>query len=280
MGNNLGRKNPAFAPPTPPSYSLETFSDLQLVEGRVPIRFIAHSRGNDVPTILYTHGNASDLGQAPLEKMSLLFEVNICAYDYAGYGVHQVRIPSEDDCFLDIRDVYAWLIENKGIPKSKIILYGQSLGSGPTCYLAELICTKRQIKSPNIPSNERAQLGGLILHSPIESALRVLSHSLSNVMYPLDFFENYKRAPNINCTTLVIHGDSDEVVQFSNGENLSKLFPTCQLWKVIGAGHNNIERNHSEAYIKQICQFVEACQDLANIYPYLDMFEEDKKKTK
>ena len=59
---------------------------------------------------------------------------NLCAYDYTGYGRSAGR-PSVPDTLADIDAVFAWLLR-RGVRRQDIVLYGQSLGSGPTLYLA------------------------------------------------------------------------------------------------------------------------------------------------
>lgn len=55
----------------------------------------------------------------------------------------------------------------------KIIVYGQSIGSGPSTFLAS---------NPNYP------IGALILHSGIASGLRVIMPEM--VSHKMDFFPN------------------------------------------------------------------------------------------
>lgn len=50
---------------------------------------------------------------------------------------HEVVEPSEEQCYADIEACHNYLVYNKGIPPAHIILYGKSLGSGPTCWLAQ-----------------------------------------------------------------------------------------------------------------------------------------------
>jgi abhydrolase domain-containing protein 17 len=79
--------------------------------------------------------------------------------------------PSEQNTYADIEAAYKCLIENYGAKPEDIILYGQSVGSGPTLDLAaHLICIR-----------------AVILHSPLLSGLRV--------MYPVKhtyWFDIYK----------------------------------------------------------------------------------------
>lgn len=66
--------------------------------------------------------------------------------------------PSEHDTYADIEAVYECLQTEYGVSQEDLILYGQSVGSGPTLHLAA--------KLP--------RLRGVVLHSAILSGLRVL----------------------------------------------------------------------------------------------------------
>jgi hypothetical protein len=65
---------------------------------------------------------------------------------------------SECNTYADIDAAYKCLKEQYGVKDEQLILYGQSVGSGPTVDLASRIPTLR----------------GVVLHSPILSGLRVL----------------------------------------------------------------------------------------------------------
>ena len=88
-------------------------------------------------TILYSHGNAEDIGRIEIFLQSWVKDGwSVLAYDYPGYG-HSSGKPSEEGCYDAIDTAYQYLIEKLEIPPSKIIVWGRSLGTGPSCYLAE-----------------------------------------------------------------------------------------------------------------------------------------------
>ncbi len=60
---------------------------------------------------------------------------NVLAYDYPGYGTSGGRA-SEQGCYDAIGAAYSWLREEKGIPAEQIVLFGRSVGGGPTIDLA------------------------------------------------------------------------------------------------------------------------------------------------
>ena len=74
---------------------------------------------------------------------------------YIGY-------PSEENCCADIEAVYyEYLLRRNGLSPQQIVLYGRSLGSGPSCHLA-------------LQTAAAASVGGLILHSAFASIFRVV----------------------------------------------------------------------------------------------------------
>ena len=128
-----------------------------------PSRKDTTSDGKKTMTIIYSHGNATDIGAMhPLQLiLSNSLECNVVSYDYSGYG-ESGGVAMEANTYTDIAGVYEWTLKNVcGNDESRIILYGQSVGSGPCCYLA------KQIDG----------LGGMILHSPFMSGMRVLTPS-------------------------------------------------------------------------------------------------------
>ncbi|KAL6509949.1 hypothetical protein OROMI_035000 [Orobanche minor] len=69
-------------------------------------------------------------------------------------------MPSEFNTYADIEGVYEYLQTEYGISQEDLILYGQSVGSGPTLHL-----------EAQLP-----RLRGVVMHSAILSGLRVLCH--------------------------------------------------------------------------------------------------------
>ncbi|KAF2309877.1 hypothetical protein GH714_005462 [Hevea brasiliensis] len=83
--------------------------------------------------------------------------VSIC-YDYSGYGASSGK-PSEFNTYCDIEAVYNCLKKDYEVKQEDLILYGQSVGSGPTLHLASRL----------------QRLRGVVLHSAILSGIRVLA---------------------------------------------------------------------------------------------------------
>ncbi|KAE8670859.1 Cellulose synthase-like protein D2 [Hibiscus syriacus] len=179
----------AFIPPSPPTYQVkdDNSGKLKLLSSSsVPVAddpsldvlLIDTKLGNKIVgfyfknpyarlTLLYSHGNAVDLGQLYdlFVQLKVNLRVNLMGYDYSGYGASAGK-PSESNTYADIEAVYQCLQTEYGISQEDLILYGQSVGSGPTLHLAA--------KLP--------RLRGVVLHSGILSGLRVLCHVKSSLI--------------------------------------------------------------------------------------------------
>eukprot|EP00953_Heterococcus_sp_UTEX-ZZ885_P036515 18800-Heterococcus_DN1.PRE.2 len=109
-------------------------------EQQIPAFFI--DRSSSV-TILFSHGNAEDLGMIHdwFYDFSRNLNVNVLAYDYCGYGKSSGSV-SEANCYADVDAAWEYLRRERKIPSEQIFLYGRSLGSGPTCYLAERLAAE------------------------------------------------------------------------------------------------------------------------------------------
>ncbi|KAH1129477.1 hypothetical protein J1N35_000855 [Gossypium stocksii] len=234
----------AFFPPNPPSYTVveDDACGGRLYLPEVPrkddvdVLKLRTRRGNDIvavhikhpkasATLLYSHGNAADLGQMfeLFVELCNRLRINIMGYDYSGYGQSTGK-PTECNTYADIDAAYTCLKERYGVKDEDLILYGQSVGSGPTVDLASRL--------PN--------LRGVVLHSPILSGMRVL-YPVKRT-YWFDIYKNVDKIGAVNCQVLVIHGTADEVVHHSHGKQLWELCKNKYdpLW-VNGGGHCNLE---------------------------------------
>ncbi|CAI0547597.1 unnamed protein product [Linum tenue] len=248
----------AFFPPTPPSYTVvagDSTGGGKLYMPELPRRddvdvLKLHTRrGNEIvavhikhprasATLLYSHGNAADLGQMYelFVELSNRLRVNLMGYDYSGYGRSSGK-PTEYNTYADIDAAYNCLREQYGVREEDLILYGQSVGSGPTVDLASRL--------PNIR--------GVVLHSPLLSGMRVL-YPVKRT-YWFDIYKNIDKIGLVKCPVLIIHGTADEVVDCSHGRQLWDLCKNKYepLW-ISGGGHCNLEIYPE--FIKHLKKFV------------------------
>jgi pimeloyl-ACP methyl ester carboxylesterase len=189
-------------------------------------------------TILFSHGNAEDIGTG----QDFMNEVrrrgfNILAYDYQGYGTSEGK-PTEKNTYDDISAAYEYLTQTLKTPPERIIIYGRSIGSGPSVWLAE-----------------RKPAGGLILEGAFTSAVRV---ALPVQILPFDIYNNLGRIDNVHCPILMIHGRKDRVIPFSHGQQLFEKIKGLKLalW-IDEADHNDLIEVGGEEYWKAIVKLTE-----------------------
>ena len=151
-------------------------------------------------TVLYSHGNAEDLGdlRAQLEEYRDL-GFSVFAYDYSGYGTSEGKPTARRACE-DADAALEYLVEEEKIPLDRIILHGRSVGGGPALYLAE-----------------KNDVAGLIVESAFVTAFRVITRV---PLVPFDKYRNISRISRVNCPVLEINGREDEVIPFWHGEAL------------------------------------------------------------
>lgn len=224
-----------------PSYN-ETLSDLLFVTRkddddlcsigithRIPVRI--YNRKENKPMMLMCHGNGEDIGAYNPINYANLYDVNVCVFDYPGYGMHSNNSASEEGCQQDALTVYHYLVNDLSIDPNKIIIYGRSLGTAIACYLTHYLCTNCDELPPL----------GLILVSPMMSVLRIVMDHLLAFLIPGDMLMNYIYAPSITCPTLIVHGNKDTVVPYSCGQQLSTYFTNLDSFVTIeDCGHNDI----------------------------------------
>ncbi|KAH9806422.1 Hydrolase 4 domain-containing protein [Citrus sinensis] len=256
----------AFFPPDPPTYDVSREEDGRLVfsgvtaDKNMDCHLLETKNGNKIVatfwkhpfarfTLLYSHGNAADLGQM-LElfiELRAHLRVNIMSYDYSGYGASTGK-PSEFNTYYDIEAVYNCLKREYNVKQEELILYGQSVGSGPTLHLASRL----------------QKLRGVVLHSAILSGIRVLYPVKMTLWF--DIYKNIDKIRHVNCPVLVIHGTNDDIVDLSHGKRLWELSKEKYdpLW-VKGGGHCNLE-TYPE-YIKHLRKFINAMEKLSITRP-------------
>lgn len=236
MGAGLNRV--VFQPP-PLTYSNDR-NLIWLTTSRnemIPAFHIFRSR--TLPTILFSHGNAEDLGMIVnyFREVASVWNVNVFAYEYTGYGLSS-GTPSENNVYADSEAAYNYLTQQFQIAPSSIIVYGRSLGSAPTIHLA----VKYHVK-------------GAIIQSGILSINRV-GFNL-RLTLPGDMFCNIDKIHKVTCPVFIIHGVKDGIVPLTHGIQLYNACPQAvtPYW-IEDAGHNNVESVGGPAFVENITRFL------------------------
>ena len=269
----------AFYPPKPPSYSLkksgetlsllarDQFGDqinpLEASWVKQEVVVLQTQKRQRIPavhfknlhgffTIIFSHGNSTDIGlmRNYIADLSIQLNASILLYEYTGYGMSTGKT-SEQNLNADIEAAYAYLIRD-GVPWSQVILYGQSIGSSPTCHLAS-----------------RYPVGGVILHSPLASGLFLVLKKEKKRRF--DIFANIDKIQYIRCPVFLIHGTNDKQLSIRHSEWLGeKVHFAWPPWWVKGAGHNDIEVLFRKEYLDKIKEYLYNCQALITSAPNND----------
>nr|GMD12766.1 alpha/beta hydrolase domain-containing protein 17B [Ipomoea batatas] len=260
----------AFFPPSPATYQVKTRDDGRVVavsatsaapisgaadDPSLDVLLLDTKRGNKIVafflknpcaklTVLYSHGNAADLGQLYdlFLQLKANLRVNIMGSHFTFFFENIVQ-PSEFDTYADIEAAYECLQTEYGVSQEDVILYGQSVGSGPTLHLAARL----------------PRLRGVVLHSGILSGLRVLCHVKFSFCF--DIYKNINKMHKVKSPVLVIHGTEDDVVNWLHGDRLWKMArdPYEPLW-IKGGGHCNLELYPD--YIRHLRRFIQEMENM------------------
>jgi len=156
-------------------------------------------------TVLFFHGNAGELS-ARIYKLNKFhdLDLNFLIISWRGFSGNKGK-PTEQGLYKDAQSAVDWL-EERGVSKKDIILYGESLGTG----IAVELATKHQYS-------------GIILESPYTSMI-----DMGKRFYPFlpirilqkDKYNSLKKLHIIKSPILVLHGKSDTLVPFSMGKKI------------------------------------------------------------
>jgi len=216
-------------------------------KAQIPALFIENKNCKSNMVILYSHGNSTDLGRMfkPLQDLSLALNIHVLAYEYNGYGPTKGPV-GEMELVFGIIAAYEFLTQKLAFKWSQIVLYGRSIGSGPTVYLSS---------HPDYP------VSGIILHSPIASGFRIFDFDFQKTDSS-DLFPNCDFIEHVKSHVFLMHGDSDVDVTIAHGKLLaSKCRNPYNPWWVPDGDHNNIDYKFRKAYYLRIGKFLRYVRD-------------------
>lgn len=193
--------------------------------------------------IIFSHGNAGNIADR-LESISILRDLgyDVLAYDYGGYGQSTGR-STESRCYKDIRAMWQWLVEEKEVPEEKIILFGRSLGAGPTCQLATEV-------TPGAVIIESAFLSVPKMGEELYPWLPV--KYLSRIR-----FNNAKKIANVKEPLLIVHSPDDQLISFRHGKALFDLARDPKTFLEIEGDHNEGFWKSGALYTDGLTKFLE-----------------------
>jgi len=161
---------------------------------------------NQRGTILFFHGNGGNISHR-IEFIEMFYELNLSTFiiDYRGYGKSEGK-PSEEGTYFDAEAAWDYLVDEKKINPSRIIIYGRSLGGPIGVRLAE-----------------KHKPAALILDSTFTS-IKDIGARLYPFLPVRRFFKfeynTIEYLKEADCPVLIIHSRDDSYIPFSHAERL------------------------------------------------------------
>jgi uncharacterized protein len=180
------------------------------------------------PVIAYFHGNGGHLGYRAERLLRFAREgYGVLMAEYRGYGGNP-GIPSETGFYIDGRAALAFL-DHEGVAPNRLVLYGESLGSGVAVALAA-----------------EHQVAAVVLEAPFTSVAEVAQCHFPYVpasRMVVDRFDSLSRIGKVKAPILVLHGERDRVVPVRYGRALLDAAPEPKEgWFAPEAGHEDLAR--------------------------------------
>lgn len=183
-----------------------------------------HASPDPPGVILFSHGNAGNIADR-LESIGIFHHLgyDVLIYDYGGYGQSTGRT-TEKRCYNDIRAMWLYLTETRGVSPEKVVLFGRSLGAGVACQLATEVQAAAVILESTFTSvPDRAQEIYRILPAKIILTLR---------------FDNASKIGRVKSPLLIVHSPDDTLIPYHHGQKLFKLAPEPKTFLEIRGDHN------------------------------------------
>jgi len=193
-------------------------------------------------TVLFSHGNGGNISLW-IDAVDVYRDLglSVLLYDYGGYGL-STGAPSEKRCYADIRAMWDWLTQTKGIDPKLIVLVGRSLGGGVTSHLATDVTP-----------------GAISLESTFLSMAKVAKELMPIVPVKLILryrFDTETNIPRFTAPVLVCHGKRDEVIPYHNGPDIYERITQPKKFLEIQGGHNDGYYLSRKEYAAALVEFV------------------------
>ncbi len=202
---------------------------------------------DDPLTLLYFHGNASNVGDlVDLARQFHDMGLAVLLVDYRGYGRSQGRFPSQASVYADADAAWRYLVQDRQHDPSRIVLYGHSLGGAIALWLAA----------------QQPQTGAVIAEASFTSVGAIAQRIPPYRLLPIDRlltqrFDALAAVQRLHVPVLFLHGTADVTIPPDMSETLYEAAAEPKdLWLVPQANHNTIPAVAGAAYPQRIQQFL------------------------
>ncbi|MEP2990670.1 MAG: alpha/beta hydrolase [Parasphingorhabdus sp.] len=184
---------------------------------RVPLR-------DNSPVILFLHGNAgSHYDRIPVIQAIAQEGAGVLVVGYPGYGSNPGS-PSEQALYAAAQANFDWLI-SQSIAPGRIVIVGESLGSGVAAHLAT--------------QNEAAGLILIASYTGMDDMAQRQFPIFPAKWLATDRFRSIERIDQIDMPLSWIHGTADELIPFAMGQQLFNAAKDPKTGHAIEQGEHN-----------------------------------------
>lgn len=179
-----------------------------------------------MPVIVLFHGNGGSIAIRGFRARDYIDNggYGYLLAEYRGYAGNPGK-PDEQGLYQDARAYIEWLTASRKIPQSRIVLYGESLGTG--------IATQMALEYPGVRA--------LVLEAPYTTMAAVAQHHmfwLPARWLVRDRYNNIDKVTQLSVPLLVLHGERDTVVPFSHGIDVFQNAKTRKRMEIISEGNH------------------------------------------
>jgi len=211
---------PSDAPPEFAAIARETADGLELAHWYLP------PADGAAGTVVVLHGNAGNRAGSYAKFRDVhAWGYGLLLADYRGYGGNP-GAPSEAGLITDARSVLDGLAE-RGVPGERVVLYGESLGSG----VATALAAERPV-------------AGVILEAPFTAIADLAQRQYWYVparQLVRDPFDSRSRIVQVTAPILILHGDRDPTIPVDHGVALAQVAgDTAELVRFPDGDHLNL----------------------------------------
>lgn len=218
-----------FPDPTPISPEDYGFSDFQVLSTRtedgLELKFWHREGRTGFPTIALFHGNGGNVAHWADRVDDLTgLGYGVVLVEYRGYGGNPGS-PTEQGLYLDARATLATMAA-RGVPASRVILFGESLGTGVAVQMA--------LEGRGI---------ALALAAPYTSVAEAAGYHypwLPTNYLVKDRYDSLSKIKSITMPVFIIHGNLDQTIPFALGMRLAEAANMPKMVRMPEAGHNGL----------------------------------------
>ncbi|HRQ61907.1 MAG TPA: alpha/beta hydrolase [Alphaproteobacteria bacterium] len=199
---------------------------------------------SDGPVMVYFHGNGQDYPYwtGKIMQYRRAMGLGVLLAEYRGYGGNPGH-PTEAGLMADARAYIGWLQREQGVPPSRMIFNGESLGTGIAVRMAAEFAPRAVIlESPYSSTAAIAQ--GRYFFAPVSLLM-------------LDQFRSIDVIGEVKSPNLFMHAVQDTIIRIAFSRELYEAAAEPkQFIEIPQGGHNDLYENgafaHGKAFIEEV----------------------------